>query len=208
MQALKKYSLPAAPIPARPWPADAGAWGILALLLAALCGPALRDLWAAWRSDPGLSQGPLICLLAVGHLWQRRDRLRTRRAASTAGLACLVLSALVHVAAVWADVDFLKPLALIGVGAGIIWFLGGAPAARAAAGALGLLVFTVPWPTTVTERLAFPMQMLSSSYAVQLAGMLGLPVVRDGVNIAVMPPPTRRRSTRSLWRRLVAGLRR
>lgn len=193
MQAYKKHHPPPpltpALTPTRPWPPDAGGWVILVLLLAALCGPALHDLWAVWQSDPSLSQSPLILLLAVGHLWQCRARLQMRRSASGAGFACLALSALMYVAAVWADIDFLKPLALIGVGAGIIWFLGGAAAAGAAAGALGLLVFTVPWPTTVTERLAFPMQMLSSSYAAQLAGMLGLPVVRDGVNIAVMPHP-------------------
>ena len=45
------------------------------------------------------------------------------------------MSGLFYVAAVWADIDFLRPLALLGVTGGGLWFLAGARAALAASGA-------------------------------------------------------------------------
>ena len=45
----------------------------------------------------------------------------------------------------------------------------------------------IPWPSTLTGALAFPLQLISSAYAAQLAGMLGIPILRDGVQLAVVP---------------------
>jgi exosortase len=90
-------------------------------------------------------------------------------------------------AAVWADIYFLKPLMLIGMVGSAVWFLGGGQTARIALGPLSFLIFMIPWPTTVTERLAFPLQLTSSAYAATLGGMIGIPIVRSGVHLHVVP---------------------
>jgi exosortase len=164
-------------------------WLVLAVLALLLWLPEGRDLWAAWQGNESLSHGPLIPVLAGAHLWLERDRLRRWNAAAPAGLAFLLLCALFYVAAVWADIDFLKPLALIGIGVGGIWFLGGRETLTASLGAVGFLVFMIPWPTILIDRLAFPLQLMSSAYAALLAGMLGIPIQREGVNISVVPGP-------------------
>lgn len=162
--------------------------GIAPLALAIwAAAPTLGSLADLWRRDPSFSHGPLIPLIAGSLLWSRRDRLRSWDAASGWGFAAVALTALLFLAAVWADIYFLKPLALIGMLAGVVWFLGGSRAVLCAAGALGFLVFMIPWPTTLTERLAFPLQMTSSAYAAMLGGMLGLPIHRDGIHLHVMP---------------------
>lgn len=168
----------------REWP-----WLGLPQLILALwaAAPTLGSLAELWRRDPGFSHGPLIPLIAGGLLWSRRDHLRRWDAASGWGFVAMVASALLFVAAVWADIYFLKPLALIAMLAGGVWFLGGGRSAQCSAGALGFLVFMIPWPTTLTERLAFPLQMTSSAYAAMLGGMLGLPIHRDGIHLHVMP---------------------
>lgn len=190
MQTLQQPAYPVIPLRERAsarLPRLQTDWVALILLGLALWFTEGRALWAAWQSDPSLSQGPIVCLVALAHLWMRRDRLQRWRSADGAGLALLFASALCYVAGVWADVDFLRPLALLGVAAGLVWFLGGRETIRSAAGALGFLAFMIPWPTSVTERLAFPLQLLSSAYAAQFAGMLGVPIQRDGVNLAVVP---------------------
>lgn len=190
MQTLRQSaSLAASPsVPQDSWrPRWQPGWVTLVLLALALWLSEGRTLWAAWQSDPSLSQGPVVCVVAVAHLWMRRAELQRWRSADGGGLALLLVSAAGYVAGVWADIDFLKPLALIGVSVGAVWFLGGRRTFGAAAGALGFLAFMIPWPTTVTERLAFPLQLLSSAYAAQFAGMLGVPIQREGVNLAVVP---------------------
>jgi exosortase len=161
----------------------------MALLAGALIVPAVGTLWAIWHSDARFSHGPLIALIAGGLLWMRRREMGTWQAASLAGMALFVLSALGHVAANWAAADFLKPLSLIAMAAGAVAFLGGKEALWASAGALGFLVFMSPWPQTVTTRLAFPLQLTSSAYAALLGGICGLPVHQEGVHLCVLGGP-------------------
>ncbi|HZT42995.1 MAG TPA: exosortase/archaeosortase family protein [Chthonomonadaceae bacterium] len=163
-------------------------WACLLILACLLWTPELKVLWGLWHSDPMLSHGPLIPLIAGAHLWMRRSDLKWK-SASRAGLLALGLTTLAYVAAVWADIDFLIPLALVGMIAAGIWFLGGHKTLLASAGALGFLVFMIPWPTTITDRFGFPLQMMSSTYAALFGGLLGLPVQRDGVQLAVVPDP-------------------
>lgn len=164
-------------------------WIALALLAALLWAPVLRALWGVWDGDSSLSHGPLVPFVTIGLLWARRDRLRDWSSSTVGGMALLVCMTFIHVAAVWADVEFLKPLSLIGMLAGGVWFLGGWKALSTTAGALGFLIFMIPWPTTLVERLAFPLQLTSSAYAAMLGGMFGLPIQRTGVHLAIVPDP-------------------
>ena len=152
-----------------------------------LGGSALTSLWAAWRTDPSLTFAPLIPPIALVLLWNRRERLRKWDSACWPGLLLLAAAALLYAAASWADVEPLKPFSLIGILAGMTLYLGGPTAFRAAAGALGLLLLTIPWPETLTAQLQFPMQQISSRYAALLAGMIGLPAQREGVLVSLVP---------------------
>lgn len=162
-------------------------WLLIPAILVCLWIPELQSLWHSWRDDPTLSHGPLVPFITAGLLWMRRDHLRDWRSASLPGLLLLALSTLFFIASVWADIDFLRPLCLIAMMAGAIWYLGGGQAILTSLGALGFLIFMIPWPTTFVAYLAFPMQLASSAYAAQMAGMLGLPIERDGVNLSVVP---------------------
>jgi exosortase len=162
-------------------------WVFLLLLTVMLCVPEGAALWSSWRGDAALSHGPLIPIIVAGLLWVRRDRLGSWNAAASPGLLCVALTGLFYIAAVWVDVDFLKPLALIGMTIGGIWFLGGKETMRACVGPLSFLVFMIPWPTTLSDHLAFPMQLASSTYAALLAGIAGVPIHREGVQLYVAP---------------------
>lgn len=172
------------------WQLQRNAGALLAVVLCAvLWAPVFASLVHSWQSDPAFSHGPLVLLGALGLLWMRREQLGRWDSACIPGLVVAALSGIVHVAAEWTDVAFLKPLSLITMTAGVIWYAGGTAAFRASVGALGFLAFMVPWPTTVTDRIGFPMQLASSSYAALLSGLLGLPIVRDGVQLHVVPTP-------------------
>lgn len=162
-------------------------WLLIPLIFFSLWVPEGQLLWHSWQADPSLSHGPLVPVVTAALLWMRRDQLREWRAASGVGLALLVASVLLYIGSVWADIDFLRPLCLVAMVVSVVWYLGGWRVLKPALGALGFLVFMIPWPTTFVAYLSFPMQLASSAYAAQMAGMLGLPIERDGVNLAVVP---------------------
>lgn len=169
------------------WQQQAG-WSVAAVLGMLLWLPILQALWAVWEKDPTLSHGPVVLALALGHLWFKRRDLRRWRVACVPGLVLVGFSTFLHIAAFFADIVFLKSLSLIGLTLGAIWYLGGLKALKATAGALGFLVFVIPWPTTLVERVAFPLQLMSSGYAAMFGGLLGLPIQREGIKLSVMSP--------------------
>ncbi len=189
----------------RPGPAGAAWIGIVALAVA-LWAPVAVALWVVWEGDPSLSHGFLVPLVAAGLIAARRKAFSGWNRADAAGMALLAVCALVHVGAVWADVEFVKPLSLIGMLAGGVWYLGGRRALAVSAGPLGFLAFMVPWPTTVVERIAFPLQLTSSAYAALMGGLLGLPVQRHGVHLAIVPDPSQPPTYAVLVARQCSGL--
>ena len=165
-------------------------WLLLATLAALLVIAVGADLWRSWMNDSSLSFAPIMPILSLFLLWRERDGLRNWEEASTPGLVMTCLFAPLYVCAVWADIEALKPLMLIGILAGGVQYLGGYRNLKVCMGALGLLFFTIPWPTTLIGKIQFPLQLFSSSYAGMFAGMLGFPVVREGVSLAVVPDPS------------------
>jgi exosortase len=141
-----------------------------------------------WQTDATLSHAPLLVLIAVFCLYQRRARLRVWDEANPAGFALMLVSAVVFALASRVDVLFLKAFSVIGLLTGTVWFLGGTRNLRVAAGSLGLLIFVVPYPAAIITRFQFFLQIVSSAYAALLSGLLGIPVQRDGVALAVIPP--------------------
>jgi len=162
---------------------------VCALLVGLLWIPEFKMLWITWKGDETLSHGPLIPVIAVVLLWMRRDEIRRATTSAVPGGVCLALSVILYIGSVWADVAFIRLLCLIFMLASIFLFLGGWKTLKAAAGAICLLIFMIPLPMTFQEHLAFPLQLTSSSYAGLLGGLLGVPVVRDGVLMMVVPNP-------------------
>ncbi len=152
--------------------------------------PIASELWSEWRLNEALSQGPLIVLIAIGLIWYRIPTIGKLESSSVPGLIFLICSSLLYIMAVWADIVFLKTISLLLIAIGVIWYLGGSKAAISMSGPIGFLVFIIPWPTTLVDRISFPLQLASSAYAALFAGICGLPVVRNGVQLFVQTSPT------------------
>ncbi len=165
--------------------------GLLALaLVVALWVPVARVLVAMYQTDQSLSHAPLVLIIGVAHVWMRRNDLGSWTPGSVGALSAALGMGALHVISVWTDVEFVKSASLIVMAWALFWYVRGWQAAKATAGAFGFLFFMIPWPTTVVERLAFPLQLNSSAYAAMLAGIAGCPVVRNGVHLAVVPDPS------------------
>ena len=163
-------------------------WWALIALGAALWTPALWALIPIWAAEPSLSHGPLILAVALYLLWCRRDEVRKWSPDAPWGAWPLGLAGILHVAANWADVEFVRTASLILMTIAGFYYLGGGAALRTTVGPLGFLIFMAPWPTTVVETLSFPLQMTSAAYAALLCGLMGLPIHRQGVHLSVLAP--------------------
>jgi exosortase len=119
----------------------------------------------------------------------QRDKIGSSNTVCVPAGIFLGLVLFVYMGAVWADIAFVRLLCLIAMPLGAIWFICGWKSMVAAAGAIGLMVFMVPWPMTLTEHLTFPMQITSTTFAALLSGLCGMPVHQEGVFLSVAPNP-------------------
>src|SRR5262249_43228565 len=157
---------------------------VVGALLAVLYGSTAASLWDAWNTNPDASHGVFIPLIAAGLFWSARDRWATRpRTAPGFGLALLIAGLLLQVAAAWGGIRFAQPVALVLALAGVTAYLLGWAAFREVLFPFAFLLFMVPWPDLLVERISFPMQLMTSTYAAMFAGLLGVPVRADGVNL-------------------------
>lgn len=160
------------------------------IIFGLLCASIAGEMMHSWKVDKALSHGPLVPFITLGLLYYKKDELKQWGEANVLGLTGLLGSTFFYVLAVWADVEFMKPLSLIGVALSAVYFLGGKRNFHAASGPLGFLVFLIPWPTSLTERLAFPLQMISTNFATFISGnLLGLNIEQRGVHLSVLNGP-------------------
>jgi exosortase len=161
-----------------------------AILLTALIfayGPVMAGLAKQWRDDENFSHGFVVVPVAAFLAWRRRRSLQcapTERSVFAAGL--LGISILVYIAGRLGAELFLTRVSLIGVLAGAIGFIWGRAHLRILAFPMAFLLFAVPLPAIVFNRLTLPLQLVASSAGESIIRMFGVPVLRDG-NVLQLP---------------------
>jgi exosortase len=134
-----------------------------------------------WLTDPDYSHGPLVPLFSAYLLWRRRDRFaQCRSAPCTFGYFVIVAGIVLYVLGAAAVVGYLMRVSLIVVLVGLILFFSGRQAFAVAAFPLGYLMFMIPPPYVVSDRITLPLQFLASNLATSALDIVGVPVFREG----------------------------
>lgn len=159
----------------------------LAALVVLLYHSVLMGLILDWAQDPDFGFCFLVPVLAVFLVW--RDRERVRRAPvdpSNWGLAWMGMGIVLLLGASLGAELFTSRFSLLVLLTGMILFLAGRSVLRAVLFPLCFLTFMVPLPTLIYNQITFPLQLLSSRFAVYWLQLLGVPTFREG-NIVSLP---------------------
>jgi exosortase len=166
------------------------AWAEIAWFgaLAIACyAPVLLALVRQWDSDPDMSHGYFVPVVAGYIVWQRRDELLAMEAQPNWwGLAVLAWGALQLWIGTLAVELFLTRTAFVITLIGAVWLLCGTRILRTLAFPLLLCFFMVPIPAVIYNSLTFRLQLLASSLAEHALDLLAVPVLREG-NVLVLP---------------------
>jgi exosortase len=162
------------------------ALGALALVYA----PVVVALISDWETNPNYSHG-FIMPFAVGFvLWQQRGRLRTLPAKPSVWGVVIALVALAeYLVGLLGAEFFLQRTSLLLLLAGGIVYLYGWQHLRMQLFSLALLFLAIPLPAILFNAIAFPLQLLASSWAAALLALFGIPVFREG-NVLQLPQRT------------------
>ncbi len=149
----------------------------------------LHKLGNDWWNDENYSHGLLIPFIIAYLIWSQRDRFArtTHRASSLAGMAAVFLALL----ALWAGTAgaelFIQRLSLVLMLGGVVLYVWGVPLLRLLVVPFFLLLLSIPIPSIIFNKIAFPLQLFASRCAVWSMGLLDIPVLRHGNVIELMP---------------------
>lgn len=164
----------------------------------ALVGAALLALMAAvfartwalfaqgWHDEEnmhGVAVVPLVAFL----IWMAWPRLRAVPIRPNVRLGSLVLglALLMQVAGIWLGLERSVGYAFVFALWGLCLYFGGTALTRALAFPLAFLLFMVPTPGGLLDMVSAPLQVLSARMAVVLAGLSGVLVQNEGVNLLI-----------------------
>ncbi len=187
MTASSETTTPAAEAP-RPWSRSAlWAWAATSAALVALLYYRVGvAFWPRWASEEAYQHCILVPLIVGGLIWFRRGRLRELRPApSYLGLGLLAAGLLLAYLGYLTGARFLVglsfPVVLLGLVAAAL-----GPAYLPSVGfPLALFIFAVPFPKHVLGMISMPMQLISSHLTASCTRLMGIPVLHEGVNIAL-----------------------
>jgi exosortase len=155
--------------------------GVVLSALLWLYFPFLTKLVADWGTNDDYSHGYFIPLLSAYFIYSIRDELR-RISVKPCNVGLLVLLAglgQLTVGKIGSEF-FLQRTSLIIVLLGLILFFLGSQFLKKLFIPTGYLIFMVPLPAIVWNKIAFPMQLFSSSLTEQVISLFGIPVYREG----------------------------
>jgi exosortase len=143
--------------------------------------PILGEWQNRWTYDPTYQHGWLVPLFSAVILWLRRDKAPALLAQPRWwGLGLIVLGAAMQLVGAYYFVRWLSGASLLAYLAGVAVLVGGWPALRWSAPAIGFLAFMIPLPFRVEAILHQPLRLVSTIASTYLLQTLGLPALREG----------------------------
>jgi exosortase len=159
-------------------------WLALSLLVvsfAALYHHVFAKLVHDWVTDDNYSHGFLVPIISGYLVWQARERLGKIELTPTyMGLPILLAGLILFLVSYLSAELFTMRFSLLVVIYGSIVFLAGTAFGRALFVPVAYLLFMIPLPAIIWNKIAFPLKIFATKMAVVLTGLLQIPVYREG----------------------------
>lgn len=164
------------------WGKREAAIGVIILgALFALYLPFLQTLASDWNTNDDYSHGYFIPVLTLYFIYSIRQQLSQTVVVPNifgiivvaAGLGQLIIAKI-------GTEYFLQRTSLIIVLLGMVLFLFGWQYLRKLLVPIGYLIFMVPLPAIIWNKIAFPMQLFASFLTEKLVSFIGIPIFREG----------------------------
>lgn len=162
---------------------------LLAAAIAFVYWSVLVKLAGFWWTDENYSHGLLVPFIIGYILWTERERIaRTPKRPAILWGGAAVGCGLI---ALWLGTAgaelFVQRTSLVLLLAGVVVYFWGFRILRLALVPLFLLLLAIPIPAIVFNKIAFPLQLFASRCAVWAMRQFGIPVLRDGNIIELLP---------------------
>jgi exosortase len=154
---------------------------LLLLAFLALYYPFIQTLMRDWDTNDNYSQGYFIPFVAAFMIWWLRAELAAIEIRpSNWGIALVAFGLLQLFIAKVGSEYFLQRTSMIVVLFGIAFFLFGGRFTKTIWLPLVYLIYMIPIPAIIWNRIAFPMQLFASALTEDVVRLIGIPILREG----------------------------
>lgn len=153
----------------------------VAVALVGLYFPVIVKLAKDWSSNDNYSHGFFIPLISAYMVYTMKGELQKLPVRPKNWGLLLLLAGLgqLYVASVGSEF-FLQRTSLILVLLGAVLYLWGKPVTHKVIVPILYLLFMIPLPAIIWNKIAFPMQLFSSAITEHVVRLLGIPIFREG----------------------------
>ena len=153
----------------------------LVLAFGILYAHTITKLVHDWSTEDNYSHGFLIPFIAGYMIWQYRERLAaTEIKTGYWGLVVILAGMGLHVVGNVGAELFTMRVSLIVTLWGLVLYLLGGRMTRLVAIPLIYLLFMVPIPAIIWNKIAFPLQLFAAGLTAKIVPLLGIPIYREG----------------------------
>lgn len=143
--------------------------------------PVLEKLVDDWINLPDFSHGFLIPVVSLYILYDRRHKLAQVQAKGAwSGLAWICIGLGVLVLGRLSLEYFTTRVSFLIVIAGSVLLLLGKDYLKLTLFPIAYLIFMIPIPSFLMDKLTFPLQLIASSLSASVLNIVGIPVLREG----------------------------
>ena len=154
---------------------------IIIACLAILYTDVAKYLVSDWIHLPDFSHGFLIPIVSLYFVYERRKTLSVLSPSSNwAGLGLIIFGILLLLLGNLATEYFTMRFSMLVVFGGAILFLLGKDFFKNLLFPIVFLIFMIPIPSILMDRITFPMQLFASKVAASTLYLIGIPVLREG----------------------------
>lgn len=145
-----------------------------------------RYLWGKWMEDVQYSLAYLVPFVSGYFTWKKWPQVvKLKRSPAGLGLVLIALALLMHLAGVILDVSGPSGVSIIVLVVGGCLYFHGKELVKVLAFPLAYMLFMIPLPGGIVDRIGLPMQILASKSTADLLHLFGLNVARTGIQLSV-----------------------
>ena len=155
--------------------------GIFFTAFVAIYYPFIAPMVEDWATNDNYSHGYFIPFISLYLVYEMRNELRALKApASNWGLPIMLLGLVQLIIGKAGSEFFVQRTSMIVVLFGASLFLLGRQHTKKTWFPITYLIFMVPLPAIIWNRIAFPMQLFASAVTERAIQLMGIPIFREG----------------------------